>query len=670
MSFFLFRRSLLAVACGLCAAPALAQSSASSEIVITGNPLGRDATPANVGSLSGADLRERGQGSLGETLGSLPGVSSTYFGTQASRPIVRGLDGERVRVLSNSLATQDASALSYDHAVPTDVLSADRIEVLRGPAALLYGGSAMGGVVNVLDNRIPREAIDGPQGRVQLQGASGNRERSAAALLETGNGTQAWHVDAFERSSADVRVPNAAGRIPNSAATARGGALGMSHFGEGVRLGLSASTYRSSYGTVAEDDTRIGMRSDRLAWEGEWRNPGALWESVQVLGGASDYSHTEYEGGAAGTVFAKRGQDLRVQARHRPLLGPMGPLEGVVGLQWESGRFKADGEEAFVPYTRSRSQALFALEEWRTGWGQLQAGARIEQVAVRSDGSPWSERFVAGERRFDPRSASLGGHVQLAGDWRATAQLAHSERAPSDAELFANGPHLATHTWEKGNDGLGLEKSNSLELGLERRSGPHPMKFSVYESRFSNFIGLMATGAVKGDADLPEYAFQGVRARLRGWEASGQSRAWTGTGTGTGQGAGQGAGTLDLHWRVDQVLADNLSTGEPLPRIAPWRVGLSGVYKFDAWQARLGFDHAAAQRRVPGGSAATSAYTLWHASLNYRQKAAMGTVNWFARLDNLGNALAYSATSILTSTVPGRVPLPGRSLKLGAQWQF
>ncbi len=662
MSFFLFRRSLLAVACGLCAAPVLAQSSVAPEIVITGNPLGRDATPANVGSLSGAELRERGQASLGETLGALPGVGSTYFGPKASRPIVRGLDGERVRVLSNSGATQDASALSYDHAVPTDVLVADRIEVLRGPAALLYGGSAMGGVVNVLDNRIPREAIDRPQGRVQLQGASGNRERSAAAVLETGNGTQAWHVDAFERNSGDVRVPNAAGRIPNSAATASGGAVGMSHFGEGMRLGLSASTWRSSYGTVAEDDTRIGMRSDRLGWEGEWRSPGALWHSVRLQGSASDYSHTEYEGAAPGTVFARRGQDLRMQARHRPL----GPLDGVVGVQWESGRFKADGEEAFVPYSRSRSQALFALEEWRTGWGQLQAGARIEQVAVRSEGSPWSERFVAGERRFDPRSASLGGHVQLAGDWRATAQLAHSERAPSDAELFANGPHLATHTWETGNATLGLERSNSLELGLERRSGPHPMKFSVYESRFSNFIGLMATGAVKGDADLPEYAFQGVRARLRGWEASGQSRAWTRT----GQAVVQGAGTLDLHWRVDQVLADNLSTGEPLPRIAPWRVGLSGVYRVDAWQARLGVDHAAAQRRVPEGSAATAAYTLWHASLNYRQKAAMGTVNWFARLDNLGNALAYSATSILTSTVPGRVPLPGRSLKLGAQWQF
>jgi iron complex outermembrane recepter protein len=263
-----------------------------------------------------------------------------------------------------------------------------------------------------------------------------------------------------------------------------------------------------------------------------------------------------------------------------------------------------------------------------------------------------------GERRFDPRSLSLGGQYNLVGEWLATGQLAHSERAPSDAELFAYGQHMATHTWETGNPALGLEKSNNMELGLERRTGSHPMKFSVYESRFSNFIGLMATGRILGTDALPEYAYEGVRARLRGWEASGQSRVW------------QGAGALDLHWQADRVLADNLSTGEPLPRIAPWRVGLSGVYSQDAWRARLGFDHAGAQSRVPADSMGTASYTLWHAGLNYRQKASVGTVNWFARLDNLTNVLAYSASSILTSTVPGRVPLPGRSLKMGLQWQF
>lgn len=657
MSSLVIRRSLLAAAGSLAAVSVLAQSASNvaNEIVITGNPLGRDAAPASVDSLSAAELRERGQSALGETLNGLPGVSSTYFGPQASRPIVRGLDGERVRVLNNSSASQDVSALSYDHAVPTDVLSADRIEVLRGPAALLYGGSALGGVVNVLDNRIPREAIDGLQGRVQVQGASGNRESSAAALLEGGDGEQAWHVDALERRSADVHVPNALGRIPNSDSQTSGGAVGFSHFGDGARLGLSASTWRSDYGSVAEDQTRIGMHSDKLAFDGEWRQPVSGWQNLKLQAGVSDYGHTESDADGSSTVFAKQGQDLRLEARHQPL----GPLEGVVGVQLESSRFKVDGAEAFMPYTRSGNQALFALEEWRTGWGQLQAGARVEQVAVRSDGSPVSSSaFAVGERRFAPRSYAFGGQVGLSGDWQATGQFAHSERAPSDAELFANGQHMATRTWETGNAQLALETSNNIELGLERRTGPNPMKLSVYDSHFGNFIGLMATGRTLGTDALPEYAYQGVRARLRGAEASGQSRVW------------QSAGTLDLHWQADRVLADNETSGEPLPRIAPWRVGLSGVYRWDAWQTRIGFDHAGAQRRVPVGSEATASYTLWHAGLNYRQKLTMGTVNWFARLDNLTNALAYSATSVLTSTVPGRVPLPGRSLKLGLQWQF
>ena len=658
MSSVFFRRSLLAVASGVFTAPVLAQSA--SEIVITGNPLGQGVTPASVSSLSGAELRERGQASLGETLSGLPGVASTYFGPHASRPTVRGLDGERVRLLTNSQPSHDVSALSYDHALPADVLSAERIEVLRGPATLLYGGSALGGVVNVLDNRIPREPIEALQGRVQLQGSSGERGRAAAAQLEGGDGRQAWHVDAFERRSGDLRVPHAAGRVPNSAGEARGGALGWSVFGEGRRLGLAASSHRSGYGTVAEDDARIGMRSDRLAFEGEWLAPAAGWHSLKLQGAASDYRHTESEPGEAATVFAKRGEDLRLEARHARL----GPLEGVLGLQWEHSRFQADGEadKLFMPHTRRLSQALFALETWRTSWGQLQAGARLERVDLRSNGSPVATQFAMGERGFGPRSAAFGGHVDVAGGWRATGQLAHSARAPSEAELYANGPHLASQTWETGNDRLGLERSNTLELGLERQAGPHPLRLGLYESRFSNFIGLLPTGRTLGADALPEYAYEGVRARLRGVEASGQSRVL--------QGALQGRGTLELQWRADRVFADNQSTGEPLPRIAPWRLGASAVYRQGDWRAQLGLDHAGAQRRVPAGSAATAAYTLWHAGVSYRQRVDVGSVHWFARLENAGNTLAYSAASVLTSTVPGRVPLPGRSLKLGAQWRF
>ena len=644
-------RSVLLAVGGFGAAVVLAQG-AGQEMVVTGQVDARAEPGAVAEQLSGAALRERAQGSLGETMDRLPGVSSSYFGPQASRPIVRGLDGERVPVLSNGAASHDVSALSPDHAVATEPLLAEGVEVLRGPAALLYGPNAIGGVVNVRDGRLPRERIDRLQGRVQVQGASGAREAASAAVLEGGDGQRVWHVNGFERRSGDVRAPNAWGRLPNSDSRTRGGALGLGHVGEGARLGLSLSTWQSDYGTVADDSTRIGMRSDKLALEGQWRLPGTLWQSLELQAASSDYSHTEFEQGVAGTVFSRRAQDLRVQARHRPVAG----WQGVLGWQGGSGRLQAQGEEAYVPNSSTRQQALFALETRQTDWGQWQLGARSELVERRSLGGTGASDFVVGERRFAPSSASAAVQWHLAPHWQASAQLARIERAPSEAELFANGPHVATHAWELGQERLGLERAKAWALGLQRSDRLHPFKLGVYEQRFERFIGLMPTGQLK--EGWPEFSYQGVRARLRGGEASGQSRLWS------------GAGALDLLWRADRVLADNLDSGEPLPRIAPWRVGLSAVYRREGWQARLGLDHAGAQHRVPAGQVPTERYTLWHAGLNYRQTLGADTLLWFARLDNLGNALAYSASSILTSTVPNRVPLPGRSLKLGVQYLF
>ena len=644
-------RSVLLAVGGLGAAVVLAQN-LGQEIVVTGQNEPRAEPGAVAEQLSGAALHERAQGSLGETLDRLPGVASSYFGPQASRPVVRGLDGERVPVLSNGAASHDVSALSPDHAVAAEPMLAERVELLRGPAALLYGANPLVGAVNVLDHRIPRERIERLQGRVQLQGATGAREGAAAAVLEGGDGQRAWHVDAFERRSGDVRAPNAWGRLPNSDSHTRGGAVGLAHGGEGARLGLSLSTWQSDYGTVADDSTRIGMRSDKLALQGQWRLPGGLWQSLEWQASSSAYSHTEFEEGLASTVFSRRAQDLRVQARHQT----PGGWQGVLGWQAGQGRLQAVGEEAYVPNSSLRSQALFALETLSTAWGQWQLGARSEQVQRRSLGGRGASEFVPGERRFAPTSVSAAAQWGLAPGWQASAQLAHTERAPSEAELFANGPHVATHAWELGQDRLGLERARGWALGVQRSDRLHPIKFSLFGQRYAQFIGLMPTGQSR--EGWPEFRYQGVRAQLRGGEASGQSRLWS------------GAGALDLHWRADRVLGDTLETGEPLPRIAPWRVGLSAVYRQDAWQWRLGVDHAGAQRRVPAGQSPTEPYSLWHAGLNYRQTRGADTLLWFARLDNLGNALAYSATSILTTTAPGRAPLPGRSLKAGVQWLF
>ena len=642
-----------------------AQTNPVSEVVITGNPMGSQlrATPAS--SLSGLQLFERGESTLGETLNGLPGVSSTYFGPNASRPIIRGLDGDRIRVLNNSASSLDASALSYDHAVPLDVLSTERIEVLRGPAALQFGGSAVGGVVNVIDNRIPREPVTGLLGKAQVQAGNGNNERSVAGLLEAGSERFVLHVDGFERRTGDVAVPVSlacdktgetrfAKQICNSASQSRGGALGASTFWDHGYLGASVNTYQSDYGTVAEDQVTIGMKTTRYALEGQVRQLFGLFESVKARISLTDYKHTEFDAGTPGTVFANKGQDLRLEARHRPLAG----WQGVLGLQAETSRFSAEGAEAFAPFSRTQSQAVFVHEELSTSWGQFNAGGRWESVRVTSMGNSELPRFDEGigTQKFTPFSVAAGAVFKLSPTWSASGNAAMTQRAPKDYELFANGPHLATHAWEIGNKALGLEKSNSLDAGVEWKSGPNRLNVTAFVSKFANFIGLM--NSTDTEDDLPVQRYQGVKAQFQGLEASGRQRL------------SQTTSTLDLDWRADTVRATNESTGKPLPRIAPLRVGATLVYGQGPWSTKIGADWHAAQNRLPEGSVATGAYTLVNASVSYRQKLDNTVLNWFVRLDNLSDQLAYSATSILTSTAFGKSPLPGRSFKLGVQASF
>lgn len=683
----------MAATAGLHADPAIAQADAAAEanlkeITVTGNPLGATDLIAPAAQYSGAGLLLRSKTTLGETLDGVPGVSSSYFGPNASRPIIRGLDGDRIRILANGGASVDASSLSNDHAVTTDPISIERIEVLRGPGALLYGGSAVGGVVNVIDNRIPKEALfdekGGVAGKVDLDAATGNNEKGAGALLETGNDRYALHVDGFSRDTGNVRVPLAlpcagsasASRICNSASKVYGGAAGGSVFFDHGYLGAALSSYRNSYGTVAEDDVTINMRSNRAALEGEVRDLAGAIKSIKAQFSQTDYMHTEFEGATPGTVFKNKGSDFRLEARQ----AAFGALTGVLGFQSDRTRFSADGREAFAPYSKTSQNGVFAYEEYGTGWGRLSFGGRLDSVRVESLGNPQLAAFVPGSRNFNPGSYALGALWNVSPGWQLTTNLAYTERAPKDYELFAAGPHVATRAWETGNAGLDKEKSTSLDVGANWKAGANTFAANVYTHRFRNYIGLLATGRNFGQANralnppdangdgiddinpdnkiLPEYAYTGVRARFVGFEASGNIRLL------------QAASTLDLALRGDMVRATNLSNGEPLPRIAPLRAGATLQWASGPWGSSLGFDHSAAQNRVAPGQRATAAYTLWNAAATYSLK--FGPVNTllYAKLDNFTNQLAYSAASVLTTTAFPKAPLPGRSLKLGLQAAF
>jgi iron complex outermembrane receptor protein len=669
------------------------------EVTITGRALDTRPLLTPAQQLSGAALTQRQGSTLGETLDTLPGIANGSFGPNVGRPVIRGMDGDRIRILQNSGANMDVSGLSTDHAVPIDPLTTERIEVLRGPAALLYGGSAMGGVVNVIDNRIARErafeAKGGVLGKVEVRAGGAANERSSGAMVEAGNDKVALHVDAFDRSTQNLRVPKDmtcdgtpnGRRVCNSASDSQGGAVGGTLLFDRGYVGLSTSEYRSTYGTVAEPTVRIGMRRRHQVMEGQLREVGGAFEDVKFQLGHTNYTHTEYDATVANTRFDNQGNDFRLEGRQQALRLNNGmQLDGTVGIQREHNDLQAEGAEKFVGPSRTQSAALFAYQTLKTSWGQLSAGARTESIRV-----ALRENFgdnLAQSQTFNPFSWGLGVMRNLRkgesqNGWQITSHLSASQRAPKDYELFANGPHVATAAYEVGSAHMGLEKATQLDVGAEWQQGAHKFGVTAFGSHFANFISLQPTGdyrlsqgvaAVQTDPGaMPVYNFQGVRARFYGLESNAKVRMVGGEDAVLSSNSAQGA--MDLELRADLVLAQDLTHNSDLPLIAPMRIGADAVWSHSAWGARLGFMHAAAQNHVPNNGAnsgiTTAANTLWRAGLNYHAHSGPVHSLWFAKLDNITNKLAYSSTSVLTQTMGSNAPpMAGRSLKVGVQISF
>jgi iron complex outermembrane receptor protein len=633
------------------------------KVVVTGNPLKSQVLAQPSDSLSGDQLTLTRTATLGDTLQGLPGVAATNFGPNASRPSIRGLDGDRVRILNNSGASVDASNLSFDHGVAIDPLVIDKVEVLRGAAALLYGGNAVGGVVNTLDNRIPRTFTPGLSGAAEVRLGGASQEKGGAVVLDGGSGRPdsgfGWHVDLAGRDADDQRAPRFSSptddgaesrtSVRNSAAKSHGGAVGGSVFFQGGFAGVSVDDFHTDYGTTAEADVTIRMQRQRLATAGEWATMDGPLHRISWQLSRNRYEHVEMEGDEVGTTFKSRGTDGRLELEHAAL----GPVKGVVGVQTESLDFSALGEEAFVPATRTRSTGVFVLEQARLGGIDWSAGARTERVKVDSDGG---DRFGAAQaRRFSPLSLALSGVLPLNDAWSLSANVNRTQRAPAYYELFANGLHVASAAFERGDASLGLERSKGLDVGLKWEGAQSHVHVNVYETRFTNYIALQATGETAdndGEA-VPVYAFQAVPARLRGVELEGRWQAHP---------------AVALLGQLDAVRGDNRSTGEPLPRLAPLRAMLGLEGKWGEWSGRLEWRGAKRQTRVAEFDTPTAGYGTVRLSLARQLRWGRTDALWYLKLDNLGNKLAYNATAV--PTIRDLSPQPGRSASTGLQIRF
>ncbi|OAM90234.1 TonB-dependent receptor [Termitidicoccus mucosus] len=670
-------------------------------LVVTATPYTRGqadlAQPTGV--LAGRRLLLAQNTSLGELLAGETGVASTYFGPGASRPVIRGLGGDRVRVLTNSIGTIDASVTSPDHAVSLDPLLIERVEIVRGPASLLYGGNAVGGVVNVIDHRIHTTLPDEPlNGRVEGRVNSVNDEKSAGAVLEGSAGRFAWHLDGYRRATGDVRIPGYAqsgrvraeeaheheeeddhdheygdehgddgirGRIANTAIETDGGAAGFSYIGPRGYVGVSYSGHNSLYGVPPgahvheheeggddddheageheEGDVRIDLRQRRLDLQAAYTEPFGIFREARMKLGFAKYRHQELEGDEIGTVFKNKGYDGRFELLHNAL----GPVTGALGLQTSRSDFEARGEEAFVPSSRTDGGALFLFEEATFSSVTFQLGARTDYQKIKlRDGSGIS-------RDDTTASASAGLVWGIASGWTLGSSFAATTRQPNAQELYADGPHIGTQAYEIGDPRLSNEHALSLDLTLRKRAGFVTGALTFFVSRFDGYIYENPTGAEHDGLDV--YRYVQHDARFYGVELETIFHLLHSE-----------AQQLDFTLGGDLTRAENTDAGTDLPRITPAR--LRAALDWVRGQVSLGAETqwVGRQARTAPNETETPGYALLNAHAAYRFAFARAQCEAFLRGTNLANEDARPHTSFLKDYAP----LPGRGLAAGMRVSF
>jgi iron complex outermembrane recepter protein len=618
-------------------------------IIVRGAPLGlgADKIVQPVEVLAGKKLDIAKSNTLGETVNNLPGVSTTYFGPGVGRPVIRGLDGSRVSLLNSGMGSDDVSNVSQDHAVTIEPFLADQIEVFKGPSTLLYGTGAIGGVVNVVDGRIQEKPMNtGISGRAEMRFDSGSQGSTGMARVDSRSDNYSLHFDGVYRNNGNYNGSD--GEIANSAVDTKTGAIAASMFGDWGFAGFSVARYLNNYGNPAEpgDDVEPGVTLDmaqtRYDLKAGFNNPFSGLETLKFSLGHTDYTHTEFEGDEIGTVFVSEGTQFRAEAVHNKV----GVWQGAFGLQVNRREFDAIGEEAFVPFTKSRGAGIFAMEQAEWDAFTLELGARYD----RQSSTP-----IDGEKRsFSLTSLSAGGRWEFVDNWHVSLNLDRAQRAPAEEELFANGPHVATQTFEIGDANLEKETSNQVELGLHYHSDFMTAKLSVYRNQFDNFIYLNDTGLFDPDDNLPIRNWTQTDATFRGAEAEVVLHF-----------AQTDAGKYDLRFFADTVRAKR--DGGNLPRIPAARIGAQLDWQYEELNAGIGLTRTFAQKDIDTFETPTEDYTFLNANMSYNFYNSGDTSwNWFIQGTNLTNQNARISTSFIKDAVP----LPGRNLAMGLRVAF
>ena len=687
------RIALLATASTLAALPTLAATQAtkpdfhappSSDIIVTA-PFNRDRADVLAGTsvLTGQALTRDLRPTIGETLSHQPGVSATSFGPNASRPVLRGFQGERVRVLKEGIGSIDVSNTSVDHAVVINPLTADRIEVLRGPNALLYGSSAIGGVVNVIDSRIPRRV---PDEAVHVDAiasyGSAAQERASSGAIDLPIGGQfVAHVDGSYTKTGDLRtgglllspalraqarasgnagvraLARLSGDLPNSAARTWEVAGGLAYIGDRGNIGVSFGHYDSLYGVpirfsldpaVEAEQVRLKVRQDRADLRAELPTGGGFLDEIRLRAGFADYRHAEIDDtGAIGTTFLNKSIEARLELAQTQ----RGSWQGASGAQYSVRDFNVIGAEAFVPKNVTQQIGIFTLQQFASGPFKFEVGGRYEHTNSTADTSPTIGNPPY-SRRFDAYSGSVGVGYAMTPDIRVGLSLAHSERAPAAEELYAKGPHAGTQAFEIGDPRFAKERSNGAELSLRGSGTGYAFSLAGYYSRFSNYIYEVQTGDVEDD--LPVFQFLQGNAEYAGVE--GEAKVTL---------AQLGDFKVEADVLGDYTRARILRCG-PVPRIPALRL-LGGLTASSAKvEARGEVEWVDRQDRVTGFETTTPGYTMVNASLAFRPFGRDSNTSFVASANNIFDAEARRHASFLKDYAP----LAGRDFRVTARLAF
>jgi len=609
------------------------------ELPVTANPLGlsNDEMVHPIHIMQGAELERNKSSSLGEMLDNIPGVNNSAWGTSIGRPVIRGMDRNRIKILNNGTELRDVSNMSGDHGVGYDSLASEQIEIVRGPESIIYGGGAIGGVINVIDYRIHPEFVEGIFGKYDAKTGGANNENSGSLLIDYGADNLMFHVDVYKRDSKNLKIPGASvskrlaesddeisrdeyGRdtLQNSYSETEGGALGASYFFHKGRTGISFARHEQEYGTILEDGAYIDLESSNIKYELELQELSKLINHFKVKLSYTDYEHKEIEDNATAQDYFDQGGDAKFEFVH----SAFSESGGVVGVDLNSFRFSQENG-SFAPNSQRKGVALYAMERFNFEGHDLTVGLRhdyhdydansftSDNGAATEGGEETETTFAETEKTFNVTSASIGSSSQISQNWKLGFSLSHTERAPSHDELFVYGEHHATEIIEQGDRSLKSERSNAIDLTLGWVSGDNTFSMTPYYKDFNSYIALLNTGTVQyhehehdGEVEqeaLPVYRHQNVPAEFYGFEFQGNIDF---------------ASNYGLNYWGDFVRAKNKDGGN-LPRIPPLTLGTGLYYQWNALNANLGLVHAFSQSDLGPEELKTDDYTDLSMTLNY-----------------------------------------------------